>query len=72
MEFIQNIVYAPGSVKVVYKGSEKTAIVGKFSLTGVDYSIGVVYSGANLQNEHVKTLIVFLVDIRLMPFISAV
>ena len=29
MEFIQNIVYAPGSIKVVFKGSEKTAIVGK-------------------------------------------
>lgn len=29
VEFIQNIVYAPGSVKVVFKGSEKTAIVGR-------------------------------------------
>ncbi|XP_068717074.1 mutS protein homolog 4-like [Montipora capricornis] len=27
VEFIQNIVYAPGSVKVVFKGSEKTAII---------------------------------------------
>lgn len=62
MEFIQNIVYAPGSVKVVYKGSEKTAIVGKFSLacnTGVDYNIdrGFLWSGDKLQNEHVKTSI---------------
>lgn len=29
VEFIQNIVYAPGSVKVLFKGSERTAIIGK-------------------------------------------
>ena len=28
VEFVQNIVYAPGSVKVVFKGSEKIEIVG--------------------------------------------
>ena len=32
VEFVQNIDYAPGSVKVVFKGSEKTALVGKFAL----------------------------------------
>ena len=33
VEFIQNIVYAPGSVKVVFKGSEKTAIIGRIMRT---------------------------------------
>lgn len=32
VEIVQKIVYAPGSVKVVFKGSEKTALVGKFAL----------------------------------------
>ena len=32
VELVQNVVYAPGSVKVVFKGSEKTALVGKFAL----------------------------------------
>ena len=32
VEFVQNIVYAPGCVKVVFEGSEKSALVGKFAL----------------------------------------
>lgn len=28
VEIVQKIVYAPGSVKVVFKGSENTALVG--------------------------------------------
>ncbi len=29
VEFIQNIVYAPGSLKVCFKGSEQTATIGE-------------------------------------------
>ena len=29
VEFIQNIVYAPGSLKVSFKGSEQTSTIGK-------------------------------------------
>ncbi|KAL9955943.1 hypothetical protein ACROYT_G037348 [Oculina patagonica] len=36
VEFIQNIVYAPGSVKVVYKGSEKTAIVDASTIKNLE------------------------------------
>ena len=32
MEFIQNIVYAPSSVKVVFRGSEQTAMIGMIFL----------------------------------------
>ena len=35
VEFIQNIVYAPGSVKVAFKGSEKTTIIGKATLVSL-------------------------------------
>ena len=28
MEFIQNIVYAPNSLKVVFRGSEQTVMIG--------------------------------------------
>ena len=30
IEFIQNIVYAPSSIKVVFKGSENTTMIGKY------------------------------------------
>ncbi|KAJ7373668.1 MutS protein msh4 [Desmophyllum pertusum] len=36
VEFIQNIVYAPGSVKVVFKGSEKTAIVDASTIKNLE------------------------------------
>ena len=29
IEFIQNIVYAPNSLKIVFKGSENTTLIGK-------------------------------------------
>ena len=29
VEFIQNTVYAPNSLKIVFKGSEQTAMIGK-------------------------------------------
>ena len=29
IEFIQNIVFAPSSLKIVYHGSEKTTLIGK-------------------------------------------
>ena len=29
VEFIQNIVYAPNSLKVVFRGSEQTTMIGK-------------------------------------------
>ncbi|RMX43324.1 hypothetical protein pdam_00014951 [Pocillopora damicornis] len=36
VEFIQNIVYAPGSIKVVFKGSEKTAIVDSSTIKNLE------------------------------------
>lgn len=36
VEFIQNIVYAPGSVKVVFKGSEKTTIVDASTIKNLE------------------------------------
>ena len=30
VEFVQNMVYAPGSLKIVFKGSEKTAMIGLY------------------------------------------
>lgn len=36
VEFIQNIVYAPGSIKVVFKGSEKTAIVDASTIKNLE------------------------------------
>ena len=32
IEFIQNQTYAPASLKVVFKGSEETAMIGDFRL----------------------------------------
>ena len=29
LEFIQNAVYAPASLKIVFKGSEQTTMIGK-------------------------------------------
>ena len=36
IEFIQNMVYAPNSLKVVFKGSEQTMMIGKWD---VDYHV---------------------------------
>ena len=32
VEFIQNIVYAPNSLRVIFKGSEQTAMIGQFQI----------------------------------------
>ena len=32
VEFIQNVVYAPNSLKVVFRGSEQTTMIGKFTI----------------------------------------
>lgn len=50
VEFIQNIVYAPGSVKVVFKGSEKTTIVGK-----LPYPFATFILGATNLTQHCLT-----------------
>ncbi|XP_022793789.1 mutS protein homolog 4-like [Stylophora pistillata] len=36
VEFIQNVVYAPGSIKVVFKGSEKTAIIDASTIKNLE------------------------------------
>lgn len=39
IEFIQNMIYAPGSLKIVFKGSENTTMIGKLDssfLSGAD------------------------------------
>ena len=53
-EFVQNIVYAPGSVKVVFKGSEKTALVGKFALAP-PIAILTKFFGKRKNNRTVDT-----------------
>jgi hypothetical protein len=35
VEFIQNIIFAPKSMRVVFKGSENTTMIGNFSIKPV-------------------------------------
>ena len=51
IEFIQNMVYAPYSIKVVFKGSENTTMIGNYiefiqNMVYAPYSIKVVFKGS--------------------------
>ena len=51
IEFIQNMVYAPYSIKVVFKGSENTTMIGNHiefiqNMVYAPYSIKVVFKGS--------------------------
>ena len=52
MEFIQNIVYAPTSLKIVFKGSEQTSMIGMASTRNLELICNARGPSSNDSSYH--------------------
>jgi len=59
VEFIQNIVYAPSSLKIVFRGSEKTTMIG--IQNAIIFSIVDDYSEMYFSSVNVIYVLIYYV-----------